>query len=384
MNHSFVDASHVIGSQQARDNIIETLLQSVDGENVSIIPIVGIGGIGKTTLAKLVYGDQRIATHFELKLWVCVSNVFQLDKVIIKILDSASPDQRHADMGIDQLQRALPEALNGSKYSLILDDVWSEDPRKWGELKTLLMGGADGSKIIVTTRSQHVAEIMGTVSAHNLSLLSHKDCLSLFFKCAFKGQQEKQNPNLKRIGEEIVRKCKGVPLALITLRSLLYSVTDDHGWEFVRDNEIWKLEQKEDDILPALRLSYEHLPSYLKFCILFNFPEDYEMADIELVYLWMANGLVQSSNENQELEDISFRNFFRDFTEYGGNVTCKMHDLIHDLALSVTQNECSMVRTSTQQIPKSVRHIFFPYPEKIFLNPYTTWIACEPFALLCK
>ncbi|KAF2307869.1 hypothetical protein GH714_032777 [Hevea brasiliensis] len=127
------------------DDIIETLLQCVDGENVSIIPIVGIGGIGKTTLAKLVYNDQRIATHFELKLWVCVSDVFELDG-IIKVLDSASTGQRYADMGIDQLQ-TLREALNGNKYLLILDDVWSEDPRKWGELKTLLMGGADGSKI---------------------------------------------------------------------------------------------------------------------------------------------------------------------------------------------------------------------------------------------
>ncbi|KAF2307893.1 hypothetical protein GH714_033168 [Hevea brasiliensis] len=333
MTHSFIDASNVIGREQARNDIIETLLQCVDGENVSIIPIVGIGGIGKTTLAKLVYNDQRIATHFELKLWVCVSDVFELDEVIIKVLDSASTGQRYTDMGIDQLQITLREALNGKKYLLILDDVWSENPRKWGELKTLLMGGADGR------------------------------------------QQEKQNPNLKRIGEEIVRKCKGVPLAVITLGSLLYSVTDEREWEFIRDNEIWKLEQKEDDILPALRLSYEHLPSYLKRCFAYCsiFPKDYIMDDIELVYLWMANGLVQCSNENQELEDIGFRYFkelcsrcfFQDFAEYGGVVKCKMHDLIHDLALSVTQNECSMVRTSTQQIPKSVRHISFPYPQSL-------------------
>ncbi|KAF2307890.1 hypothetical protein GH714_033140 [Hevea brasiliensis] len=86
MSHSFIDASNVIGREQARDDIIETLLQSVDGENVSIIPIVGIGGIGKTTLAKLIYNDQRIVTHFELKLWVCVPDIFELDKVILKFL----------------------------------------------------------------------------------------------------------------------------------------------------------------------------------------------------------------------------------------------------------------------------------------------------------
>ncbi|XP_021602422.1 putative disease resistance protein RGA3 [Manihot esculenta] len=352
MTHSFVDASDVIGRDQSRDNIIE-MLQHVDGENVSIIPIVGIGGLGKTTLAKLVYNDQRVATLFELKLWVCVSDVFELDKVIIKILNSASPDKKYLDMGIDQLQRSLREALNGWKYLLILDDVWSEDPRKWHELKTLLMGGANGSKIVVTTRSNRVAEIMGTVSPQNLSLLPHRDS----------------------IGEEIVRKCKGVPLAVITLGSLLYSVTDEREWEFIRDSEIWELKQKENDILPALRLSYEHLPSYLKRCFAYCsiFPKDYVLNDIELVYLWMANGLVQSSNENQELEDVGFRYFkelcsrcfFQDFSEYYGIVKCKMHDLIHDLALSITQNECSMFLDSTQQIAKSVRHVSFPNPESL-------------------
>ncbi|KAG8646725.1 hypothetical protein MANES_09G025560v8 [Manihot esculenta] len=374
MTHSFVDASDVIGRDQARDTIMETLVQSSDGENVSIIPIVGIGGLGKTTLAKLVYNDQRVATLFELKLWVCVSDVFELDKVIIKILNSASPDKKYLDMGIEQLQRSLREALNGRKYLLILDDVWSEDPRKWLELKTLLMGGANGSKIVVTTRSNRVAEIMGTVSPQNLSLLPHRDCLSLFFKCAFKEYEVKQNPNLTTIGEEIVRKCKGVPLAVITLGSLLYSVTDEREWEFIRDSEIWELKQKENDILPALRLSYEHLPSYLKRCFAYCsiFPKDYQLLDTELVYLWMANGLVQSSNENQELEDVGFRYFkelcsrcfFQDFSDYG-RATCKMHDLIHDLALSITQNECSMFLDSTQQIAKSVRHVSFPHPESL-------------------
>ncbi|XP_057999227.1 putative disease resistance protein RGA3 [Hevea brasiliensis] len=413
MTHSFVDACNVIGREQARDNTIEMLVQFVDGENVSVIPIVGIGGLGKTTLAKLVYNDQRVISHFEMKLWVCVSDVFELEKVIIKILNSASPCQRYMDLDIDQLQIALREALDGRKYFLILDDVWSEDPRKWLELKTLLMGGANGSKIVITTRSKRVAEIMGTVSAHNLSLLPHQDCLSLFFKCACRGQQEKQNPNLKRIGEEIVRKCKGIPLAVITLGSLLYSVTDEREWEFVRDNEIWKLEQKEDDILPALRLSYEHLPSYLKRCFVYCsiFPKDYEFTELQLVYLWMANGLIESSNENQELEDVGMRHFkelcsrcfFEDFSEGArGIVNCKMHDLMHDLALSISRNECSVVMTGTQQIPKSVRHIFFPYPKSLsdqdlptslqipqtvrtisFLNRTRGWICSERFIKTC-
>uniref|UniRef100_A0A199UBI9 Uncharacterized protein n=1 Tax=Manihot esculenta TaxID=3983 RepID=A0A199UBI9_MANES len=161
-----------------------------------------------------------------------------------------------------------------------------------------------------------------------------------------------QNSNLTTIGGEIVRKCKGVPLAVLTLGSLLYSVTDEREWEFIRDSEIWELK-------------------CFAYCSIF--PKDYVLDDIELVYLWMANGLVQSSNENQELEDVGFRYFqelcyrcfFQDFSEYSGHVKCKMHDLIHDLALSITQNECSMFLDSTQQIAKSVRHVSFPHPESL-------------------
>ncbi|KAG8646747.1 putative disease resistance protein RGA3 [Manihot esculenta] len=237
------------------------------------------------------------------------------------------------------------------------------------------MGGANGSKIVVTTRSNRVAEIMGTVSPQNLSLLPHRDCLSLFFKCAFKEYEVQQNPNLTTIGEEIVRKCKGVPLAVITLGSLLHSVTDEREWEVIRDSEIWELKQKENVILPALRLSYEHLPSYLKRCFSYCsiFPKDHVLDDIELVYLWIANGLVQSSNGNQELEDVGFRYFkelcsrcfFQVFSENFGHVKCKMHDLIHDLALSITQNECSKFLDSTKEIDKSVRHVSFPHPKSL-------------------
>ncbi|XP_057999219.1 putative disease resistance protein RGA4 [Hevea brasiliensis] len=189
-------------------------------------------------------------------------------------------------------------------------------------------------------------------------------------KCLKVPRLLKQRPKCKLLGDLVDSSPK-----FLREGSLLYSITNEHDWEFERDNEIWMLEQKEDDILAALRLSYERLPSYLKRCFAYCsiFPKDYEMDDIELVYLWMANGLVQSSNENQELEDIGLRYFkelcsrcfFQDFSEYGGNVKCKMHDLIHDLALSLTQNECSMVRTSTQQILKSVLHISFPYPESL-------------------
>lgn len=150
---------------------------------------------------------------------------------------------------------------------LILDDVWNEDSQKWLLLKPILSKGALGSKIIVTTRSKRVAQIMGSAGAHELSLLDQKDCLSLFYKSAFKERQKEQHPNLVEIGKEIVGKCKQIPLAVINLGTQLYGITDEREWKLVRDSETW--EEKEDGLLPALKISYQRLSNHLKRCFLY-------------------------------------------------------------------------------------------------------------------
>ncbi|XVE96088.1 hypothetical protein REPUB_Repub02eG0191100 [Reevesia pubescens] len=125
--------------------------------------------------------------------------------------------------------------------------------------------------------------------------------LSLFLQLAFKDSEAKQHPNLVRIGEEIVKKFKGVALAVKTLGSILCSTRVEHDWELVRDNEIWRLEQKENDILPALKLSYDHLPWYLKQCFAYCsiFTKDHDVDSFQLISLWMANGLLQCSNKKR-------------------------------------------------------------------------------------
>ncbi|XP_057999277.1 putative disease resistance protein RGA4 [Hevea brasiliensis] len=124
-------------------------------------------------------------------------------------------------------------------YLLILDDVWNDNPMKWDPSKELFCTGANGSKIMVTTRSKKVASIMGTISTpHELSGLPYDECAALFTKSAFKEGQEKHYPNLLRIGNEIVKKCKGIPLVVKTLASLLLTNTDESYWKSIRDNEL--------------------------------------------------------------------------------------------------------------------------------------------------
>ncbi|XP_044479415.1 putative disease resistance protein RGA3 [Mangifera indica] len=251
--HSFIRDSNVIGRDKDKEMIIESLLQlSYAHENVSVISIVGIGGLGKTTLAKWVYDDKFVSDHFSLRMWVCVSDEFSLKKLLIDIINSAT-GQKYNQMSLDQLQSELRDIISHERYLLVLDDVWNEVHGLWLELKCLLNECVSGSKILVTTRSERVASIMDTISTHKLEGLALDQCLSIFVKCAFKEGQEKQHPKLIEIGKEIVKKCGGVPLVVKALGSLLHSSTSEQEWINVRDNEVWKLDQKENMILPTLK-----------------------------------------------------------------------------------------------------------------------------------
>jgi len=365
MNRSFESFSGLIGRDNDKERIINLLAapSKVGDAHPFVLPLVGMGGLGKTSLAKSVCDAANVKSHFDLKMEACVSDDFSLKHVIQKIIKSAT-GERCADLDEGVLKKKLEEILKGRKYLLLMDDVWNEDAQKWLLLKPLLSKGADGSKIIVTTRSQRVAEIMGTVTAYNLSLLGHEDCLSLFYKCAFKEGQ--MHPNLVGVGKEIVAKCKQVPLAVINMGTQLYGRTDEKEWESVRDSEKW--EEKGDGILPALKISYQRLPTHLKRCFLYCsvFPKDYLFVDLELVQFWMAHGLIhQSSIPNEKLEDVGLRYvrelfsrcFFQDYVGRFVIATFKMHDLMHDLASSLAQNEFSIISSQNHQISKTTRHL---------------------------
>ena len=372
MTHSFVKASDVIGRDDEKENIVGLLKQSSDNENVSVIPIVGIGGLGKTTLAKLVYNDERVVNHFSTKMWVCVSDEFDVEKLVKKILQENKPGENYSDFSLEQLQSHLRNELYGKKFLLVLDDVWNEDREKWVKLKDLLMdGGANGSKILVTTRKKSVASIMGSFPMQELKGLSKEDCLSIFVKCAFKEGEGKQYPNLLKIGEQIVQKCGGVPLAVRSLGSLLNTKKDERDWVSIRESEIWKLEQDRDGIMAALRLSYYDLPRHLKQCLAHCslFPKDCEISNKELIGFWMAQGLIQSWGQNATMEDIGeiyinellSRSFFQDVKEIllGVEYNFKMHDLVHDLAMFFAQPEYFTVSFGSKDIPIRIQHVAF-------------------------
>ncbi|KAK2987341.1 hypothetical protein RJ640_023642 [Escallonia rubra] len=371
--YSYVRSLDVIGRESDKEAVTRTLMSTSHVDNVCVVPIVGIGGLGKTTLAQLVYNDNRVASQFSKRLWVCVSESFHFERVMKKILKAAgASDCDH--LGIEQLQSRLRQELSNEKYFLVLDDVWNEDRVEWIKVRDLLMVGAAGSRILTTTRSKTVASIMGTVPSYDLKGLSDSDCLSVLMKWAFNVGEYEKHQSLIDIGIEIVKKCRGVPLAARTLGGLLYSKNDESDWLSVRDNEIWSFVQKENGILPILRLSYDRMPTCVKQCFAYCslFKKDQEIDKWKLIYLWMAQGFIESS-QNEEQEDTGEGYFNelvkRSFLQQEENECFKMHDLIHDLAQSVAGDECFAIRSKVVSVPEGVRHVSFsqlaPFPEPL-------------------
>jgi hypothetical protein len=339
---------------------------------------VGIGGLGKTTLAKLVFNDKRMNEVFQLKMWVCVSYDFDIRQIIIKIINSTSATtstpvlalahQENIDhFDIEQLVSRLRHKLYGQKFLLVLDDIWNVNRSEWIELKDLIKVGAAGSKVLVTTRSNSIASMMGNVPMYTLKGLSLENSLSLFVKWAFKEGEEKKYPNLLEIGKDIVKKCRGIPLAVRTLGSSLYSKFDLDKWEFVRDSEIWNLRQNKDDILPVLKLSYDQMSSYLRHCFAYFslFPKDYLFTCDEICNLWGVFGLVRPANGSQKLEnnareyidELHSRSFLQDFEDFGHTCIFKVHDLVHDLAVYVAKERFVVVNSCKQNVPEQARHL---------------------------
>ncbi|XP_057720776.1 putative disease resistance protein RGA1 isoform X2 [Arachis stenosperma] len=381
MTYSHVVESDVIGRAHDKKKIIKLLMEPILDNNagykhISVIPIVGFGGLGKTTLAKLVFNDKRVTKSFPLKRWVSVSDDFNIKSLILKIINplsdfaSSTGQQNLRDLEIEQLQHRLRNVLEGKKFLLVLDDVWNEDRVKWVELQHLISVGAQGSKVIVTTRSQSIASMMGTVAySHHLKGLSPKNSLRLFVRWAFKEGEEGKYPDLIEIGREILKKCKGVPLAVRTLGSSLFSKHEIQEWESLRDKEIWNLPQKEDDILPALKLSYDEMPSHLRQCfaLLSLYPRNFRFDSFGVASLWGAAGLLplQSKDKtmvdvaHQYLRDLMARSFLHDVSDCGTFYFFGIHDLVHDLAVYVAKDVCQLVSSNTQDISENVLHLSF-------------------------
>ncbi|KAL3348407.1 hypothetical protein AABB24_021859 [Solanum stoloniferum] len=374
---SYVIESKILGRNKDKKNIIKLLI----GSDVSVVSIIGIGGIGKTTVAKLVYNDAVVESSFDTRIWVCVSEGFNVKRLLKAIIESGTGSSCNL-VEMDVIQRRVQELILGKKFLLVLDDVWDDDHEKYERLKNLVHNGLDGSKLLVTTRNEKVALLMGTTNPYRLEGLSDGDCWSLFQELAYKNRQ-KELFALEEVGKEIAKKCRGVPLAAKALGSLMCLKNQKSEWSFIRDCAMWDLMGHEDGagILSALRLSYEYLPTHLKQCFAYCsiFPKGYRINKNTLIRLWMAEGFVPSSESippeevgNGYFNELLWRSFFQNVRrDFDGNIVeCDMHDLVHDLAKSVGGVDCLTTEFGKEVIiPVATRHLSMFGNEVVPKNP---------------
>ncbi|XP_022889154.1 putative disease resistance protein At3g14460, partial [Olea europaea var. sylvestris] len=369
---SLVVEAEVYGREEDKEKIIEILFDDESNDNsISVIPIVGMGGVGKTTLVQLVYNDERLKDKFDLKAWACVSDDFNAVSVTKAILEEVSSGGRCDSENFDKLQVKLKENLSDKKFLVVLDDIWNENYGDWDILRRPFLAGKPGSKIIITTRQEGVAKVMSKIPAYHLNLLSEADALSLLAQHAFGSKTFDACPGLIEIGKSMVRRCKYLPLAVKALGGLLRMAVGPEEWEEVLKSEIWMAEEK-SEILPVLKLSYFYLPPQLKRCFAYCalFPKDYEFEKFHLVHLWMAEGLVQESKKDMLIEEVGShyfnellaRSFFQKSSANASRFV--MHDLFNDLAMSVAGDKCLRMDDKLKEnlprtISEKVRHLSF-------------------------
>ncbi|TYK10411.1 putative disease resistance RPP13-like protein 1 isoform X1 [Cucumis melo var. makuwa] len=314
--HSFIPQDEVVGRNDDKEAVIDLLLNSNTKEDIAIVSIVGMGGLGKTALAQSIYNHHSMTNdgQFQMKLWVCVSEEFDLKIVIQKIIESATRKKPQSFLQIDSLQCELRKKIDGKKYFLVMDDVWNEKKEEWLHLKRLLMGGAKGSRILITTRSEQVAKTFDSTFIHLLQILDASNSWYLFQKmtglekCSNNQEvkHDQTNSNMIQIGKTILSRLKGVPLVIRTIGGLLKDNKSERFWLSFKDKELYQVFGQGQDALKEiqliLELSYKYLPANLKQCFLYCalFPKDYKIEKEKLILLWRAQGFIQANGNDDD------------------------------------------------------------------------------------
>ncbi|KAL8160818.1 hypothetical protein V2J09_012307 [Rumex salicifolius] len=269
--------------------------------------------------------------------------------------------QDPGDLNVSRLQTKIRQSIMDKKYLLVLDDVWDDHRERWQDRMRLLNGGAQGSRIIVTTRLPSVVNAVEALRAHSLEGLSMDDSWYLFKRLAFVPGYDK-DPRRESLGRKILKRCRCVPLSIWSIGSLLSEKNTIAEWEAIEKEGLPTLPKDyNDETMSVLKLSYDHLPSHLKHCFAYCslFPKNYWFGKQELMYLWIAHGYIVSDKKESDFMHLLRRGVFQESREdaFGEVQSCKMHDIMHDLALYVAGEESIMLNDTSSNTCSCLRHV---------------------------
>ncbi|MCD7468346.1 hypothetical protein HAX54_006423 [Datura stramonium] len=349
------------------ENVFEIMQDQLarGARELEVASIVGMGGIGKTTLATKLYNDPCTMSHFDIRAKATVSQEYCATNVLLGLLSciSRKTDESHERQEDGQLADRLQKLLKGGRYLVVIDDIWTTGA--WDDIKPCFPDCNNGSRILLTTRNMEVAEYASSgKSPHHMRLMNFDESWSLLYQKVF--VNECFPPEFEQLGKQIALKCSGLPLAIVVIAGLLSKIGKALSeWQRVADNVSSAVSTDVDvQCMRLLALSYHHLPSHLKPCFLYFaiFPEDELIFVDKLVELWAVDGFLKveemkSIEEVAEkcLKELMHRSLISiQHLRFDGKIeSCRMHDVIRELCLREARNMnfVDILRQNSDQHP---------------------------------
>nr|CAD1843711.1 unnamed protein product [Ananas comosus var. bracteatus] len=332
--------------EDAADELVEMIVTN-NRRNFQVTAVAGMGGIGKTTLAQKVYNNPRIGDHFQVRIWICVTQKYSDVRLLQEITREAGDSHGSAER-VSKLLPILSQTLGGRSIFLVLDDVWRSNV--WTDLlQNPLQNGAASGCVLVTTRDQDVAMRMGAKHIHRVGKMTVDSGWELLCKKTYLEEEGEDAQSLRSVGVQIVNKCGGLPLAIKVIAGVLATKEKSRKeWEKVLRSNAWSMSELPEEFRGALYLSYDDLPPHLKQCFLSLclYPEN----DVHFIHklrtMWVAEGFVKQEDGSimeesaeQYHSELIRRSLLQPDPLSVDQSKCTMHDLLRSLGQYLSRGE---------------------------------------------